>query len=259
MPWLRPCMHWHEMDMARMADRGVIFLHGWGLHGGIWSETAPMFAGLTPDLPGYGGTPAVSPYNVETLADALAATLPDGVAVCGWSLGGMVALALAARHPAKVARLVLVATNPVFVSRPDWSHGLAPHVLAEFARALAQDYRATLLRFLSLQARGGEQARKVIERLRGSVLLRGEPDAGVLADGLALLRDVDLRAATIQVECPVLVLHGAYDSLCPVAAAYWLVEHLPHARLALHDRAAHAPFLSHPDWFEAELRQFLYA
>jgi pimeloyl-[acyl-carrier protein] methyl ester esterase len=240
-----------------MTEAPLVYLHGWGLHGGIWSETAALLPGLTPDLHGYGDVAPVAPYTAETLADALAATLPDGAAVCGWSLGGMVALALAARHPHKVARLVLVATNPAFVSRPDWQYGLASDVLAEFTRALGEDYKATLLRFLSLQARGGEQARAVIERLRGSVFLRGEPAAEVLAAGLDLLRDVDLRAVVGQVRCPVLVVHGAYDMLCPLGAGRWLAENLPDARLALHERAAHAPFLSHPDWFAAELRGFL--
>lgn len=246
---------------SRVIEPTLIFLHGWGLHGGIWSETAPLFEGrficLAPDLPGYGEVASVVPYNAETLADALAATLPDAAAVCGWSLGGMVALALAARHPHKVARLVLVATNPAFVSRSDWPHGLASEVLAEFARSLDEDYKTTLLRFLSLQARGGDQARAVIERLRGSVFQRGEPAAATLAAGLELLRDVDLRDAVAQVSCPVLVVHGAYDTLCPVAAARWLADQLPDVRLALHERAAHAPFLSHPDWFAGELRNFL--
>ena len=240
-----------------MAELPLVYLHGWGLHGGIWSETAARLPGLTPDLPGYGDVTAVTPYNAETLADALAATLPDGAAVCAWSLGGMVALALAARHPHKVARLVLVATNPAFVSRSDWLHGLAPDVLAEFARALRDDYKATLLRFLSLQARGGDQARAVIEQLRGSVFLRGEPSAEVLAAGLDLLQAVDLRSVVGLVRCPVLVVHGAYDMLCPLGAGRWLAENLLDARLALHEHAAHAPFLSHPDWFMAELRGFL--
>lgn len=244
-----------------MADQALVFLHGWGLHGGIWSEVLPMFGEryvcLAPDLPGYGEVASVLPYNAESLADALAATLPDSATVCGWSLGGMAAMALAARYPHKVSRLVLVATNPVFLSRPDWPHGLAPGVLSEFARALGQDYKATLLRFLSLQARGGDQARSVIERLRASVFQRGEPTASTLADGLGLLRDVDLRDAVKQVQCPVLVVHGGYDTLCSVGAAHWLLEHLSDARLALHERAAHAPFLSHPDWFAAEMRCFL--
>jgi pimeloyl-[acyl-carrier protein] methyl ester esterase len=241
-----------------MAEHPLVYLHGWGLHGGIWAEMVAVLPGLTPDLPGYGAVPAVSPYSAESLADALATTLPDGAVVCGWSLGGMVALALAARHPNKVARLVLVATNPAFVSRPDWPHGLDPDVLAGFAQALGEDYKATLLRFLSLQARGGDQARAVIERLRASVFQRDEPSAETLAAGLDLLREVDLRAVAELVRCPVLVVHGAYDTLCPSQAGRWLAENLPDARLALHERAAHAPFLSHPDWFAAELKGFLY-
>lgn len=248
---------WRCVDCPNMNETPLFFLHGWGLHGGIWAETVASVPGLTPELPGYGESTMVRPYTIEALADALAATLPDAADICGWSLGGMVALALAARHPHKVSRLILVATNPAFVSRADWPYGLAPEVLAEFARSLNQDYKATLSRFLSLQARGGDQARAVVERLRASVLQRDEPSPESLAAGLELLRDVDLRDRVEQVRCPTLVVHGAYDMLCPIDAARWLAESLPDARLAAHERAAHAPFLSHPAWFVSELKRFL--
>lgn len=237
-----------------------VFLHGWGLHGGIWAETLAQLQlpGAAPDLPGYGQMPNVEPCTAEALADEVAASLAESVVLVGWSLGGMVALALAARHPGKVSRLVLVGTSPAFVQREAWPWGLDPAVLAGFAADLGRDYRATLLRFLSLQARGGDAARAVIGRLRDSVFARGEPAPETLAAGLTLLREVDLRYLAGQVRCPTLVLHGGYDTLCPADAGRWLAQAIPDARLALHDRAAHAPFLSHPEWFVDQVKAFLH-
>jgi pimeloyl-[acyl-carrier protein] methyl ester esterase len=234
----------------------TVFLHGWGLSGAIWSETVARVPGATPDLPGYGATPSVSPYTAETLADALAERIAAPVDLVGWSMGGMVALALAARHPDKVARLALVGTSPRFAVGADWPRGMAPDVLAEFARSLAADYRATLSRFLSLQARGGDAAREVIGLLRERMRAQPEPNPETLAAGLELLRAVDLRDQVERVVCPTLVVHGAHDSLCPAAAGAWLAEHLQNGRLALHEHASHAPFLSHPDWFAATLKEF---
>ncbi|TCS73394.1 carboxylesterase BioH (pimeloyl-CoA synthesis) [Sulfuritortus calidifontis] len=238
----------------------LTLLHGWGLHGGIWDAlraALPELAMHTPDLPGYGGSARVSPYTAEALADAIAPTLPDAGLLLGWSMGGMVALALAARHPQKVRALVLVATTPSYVNRTGWDKGLTPELLAGFAQGVQNDYRATLLRFLSLQARGGDAAREVIGRLRETVFARGEPDAAVLAEGLELLRAVDLRDVAGQVQAPTLVVHGGYDGLCLPQAGQWLAATLPNARLALQPKAAHAPFLSHPDWFVDELKGFL--
>lgn len=238
----------------------VVCLHGWGLHGGIWATLAEALPGrrvFTPDLPGYGGTAPVSPYTAEGLADALAAVMPPACAVVGWSLGGMVALAWAARQPRQVRALALVGSTPSFIRRPGWETGLDPAVLAGFAADLAADYRATLLRFLALQARGGEAARQVIGQLRATLFSRGEPDPAILAAGLDVLRQADLRGQVGEVACPALVVHGGHDTLCPAAAGRWLAAHLVDGRLALHDHASHAPFLSHPQWCAAQLREFL--
>lgn len=234
-----------------------VFLHGWGLGGAVWAESG--LAGVTPDLPGYGDTPSVHPYTAENLADAVAETIETPVQLIGWSMGGMLALALAARHPDKVTRLVLVGTSPAFVSRPDWPHALAPEVLADFAASLRRDARATLLRFLGLQAHGGEAVREVIGRLRACLFRRRLPAVEVLAAGLDLLREVDLRTHATAVRCPTLVVHGVHDGLCPAPAGRWLAAHIPGARLAMHADAAHVPFLSHPRWFAGQVGGFLHA
>lgn len=237
----------------------LVFLHGWGFNGGIWADVCRRLNKpcLAPDLPGYGTTPPVAPYTAETLADSLAAAMPFECVLVGWSLGGMVALAWAASRPEQIRALVLVSSTPVFVNRDDWTFGLEPEGVDAFARDLVQDYRTTLTRFLALQAHGAEAARAVIGHLRAQVFERGEPDPGVLAAGLELLRTVDLRGQVQKVRCPALVIHGEHDTLCSPAAGRWLAEHLPQARLALNARAAHAPFLSHPEWFDTTLTAFL--
>lgn len=238
----------------------LVLLHGWGLHGGIWADLRARLGArpvLTPDLPGYGENPSVTPYTAASLADSMAAAMPPACVAVGWSLGGMVALAWAARRPEQVRALVLVGATPAFVNRNGWTLGLEPEVLAGFAHDLSRDYRATLMRFLALQARGDEAAREVIARLRTRVFERGEPDPAVLAAGLDLLRTVDLRQQVKKVCCPTLIVHGGHDALCPAPAGRWLAEHLPQAGLALHAHASHAPFLSHPEWFANTLADFL--
>lgn len=209
------------------------------------------------DLPGYRGDPLPDPYTPESISDCLAEVCPTPCSVLGWSLGGMVALAWAARHPEQVKSLILVGTTPVFVNRPDWAFGLEAAVVDGFAKSLMQDTGATLRRFLALQARGGDEARSVIARLRTLLLAKPLPPSTTLAAGLKLLRAADLRPLVPKVRCPTLVVHGGHDALCPPQAALWLAQHLSTARLALHERAAHAPFLSHPAWFADTLLRFL--
>ena len=242
-----------------MTSLPMVFLHGWGLHGGVWAETANGLAGravLTPDLAGYGESAMCAPYQADALANRLAETMPDACIVVGWSMGGLVAQAWAARRPEQVRGLVLVGGTPAFVARPDWPYGLSADLLAGFAEALLADRHATLLRFLALQARGGETARAVIGRLRERLFERPEPGLETLRAGLDLLRETDLRALAATIRCPTLVVHGGHDTLCPLTAGHWLAEHLPDAELAVHPHAAHAPFLSHPDWFMDRLMTF---
>jgi len=239
----------------------LVLLHGWGMHGGVWQGMAEAlsrrFRVHLVDLPGYGGSAASTPYTLEPLARAVAAALPEKAHVCGWSLGGMVALTLARRFPQRVRRLVLTAGTPCFTTREGWAPAVAPAVFRDFARSLEGDYEGTLKRFLSLQARGGDDARGVIKRLREALFARGRPAAEVLRAGLDILLEADLRAEAGTVAQPVLLVHGDRDTLAPVGAAYWLADSLPEARLAVIAGAAHAPFLSHPQSFAEVVTGFL--
>lgn len=237
----------------------LVLLHGWGLHGGVWSALAARLAASfrlhVVDLPGHGRSLGAPLAGLDMLVDAVAEVTPAGAGICGWSLGGLVALRLAARRPAQVAALALVSTTPCFVRRHDWPHAMAPETLADFAQGLRTDAARTIRRFVNLNALGGPQARELTRELAALCLDRGEPSPAALAAGLAILRDTDLRADIGTVATPALVIHGGRDVLVPVGAGRRLAQALPMAQYVEIADAAHLPFVSHADRVAAALER----
>lgn len=245
----------------------LVMLHGWGMHGGIWGgaaeQLAQHFRVHCVDLPGYGRRVEKGEERREkgcslnSIADELSRCFAEPLNVCGWSLGGQVALRWAQRRPGQIKKLVLVASTPCFVQRADWHCAIAGEVLQEFASALEQNYLLTLKRFIALQIRGSENERELLQAMRKRLADGGEPDLAALREGLEILRDTDLRGELPQIAQPALVIAGERDTLTPSAASAYLAQTLPDARMAEIKGAAHAPFLSHPDEFVKQATGFL--
>ena len=240
----------------------LVLLHGWGLHGGIWDTLLPR---LTPhlritrvDLPGHGYSRALPmPASLPELARMVLDAVPTEAVWLGWSLGGLVALQASLTAPQRLRGLVLANSTPRFVTGPGWTEAMAPERLGEFASGLGQDYRETLLRFLSLQVQGEESARAALRQLRGSLFDRGEPDTASLAAGLALLQQSDLRARLKEVSVPTLLMAGTHDRLTPPGATEAMARAMTGVRLQVFPKSAHAPFISHPEAFSAALLEFV--
>lgn len=233
------------------AGAPVALVHGWGLNGAVWEAIAAALTGraavIVPDLPGCGRSRALpATYSLAQLAHDIDACLPAPATWVGWSLGGLVALTAARLFPARVRRLVLIGATPRFVQAADWPAGMPAAVMKQFAAGLAQDYRGTLQRFLSLQMGAEPAARETLRTLRERLFEHGEPQPAALEAGLALLQESDLRAELSHITQPALLIHGERDQLAPLAAAHYLRDHLPQARLQTVPLAGHAPFLSHP-------------
>ena len=148
------------------------------------------------DLPGHGHSPPIAPYSIALLAHEVAAAvaaLPDVAGappvVLGWSMGGLVAMEWARTRPDSMLGLVLSSSTACFVQRPDWPHAMAATTLAQFGDEFAASYRRTLLRFLTLQARGSEQGRAALAQLHDHLLDRGEPAPATLRAAFAFARD----------------------------------------------------------------------
>ena len=228
--------------------RTVVLLHGWGMHAGVFRELAgalsPEFATWAPDFPGYGGTPACAPYTLEQLVATISREAPERAHVLGWSLGAQVALMWARTTPQQVERLALIAATPCFAQRDDWMLAIDAQVLGAFSRAVMEDPRGALQRFISLQAQGDDHAKHVAKTLRAMLSARPLPERVALEHGLRMLHDVDLRGVLSDVRQQTLVIHGDRDELAPLAAGQYLARNLSRGTLHVVGGAGHAPFIS---------------
>lgn len=238
----------------------LVLLHGWAMHSGVFDPVADAlasrFAVHLVDLPGHGhNRDAALALALEPVVAELAQCLPRAL-WAGWSLGGLFALHAAATRPDAVAGLAMLCASPRFVRGEDWRLGMSPEIFRGFALGLRSDYRATLDRFIALEAFGSDDARGEMRALRNEVFARGEPAAHVLADGLELLESTDLRAALPTLSVPTLWLAGRRDRLVDPRAMRAAADMVPDARMVVVEHAGHAPFLTHADTVSAELAAF---
>lgn len=249
---------------VRGSGPDIVLLHGWGLNLRVWDSLGALleesFRVILVDLPGHGRsewnpkarTPAEQAWQVHSALEAIS----DRYHLLGWSLGGQIALDLAAAMPGSVDRLVLVAATPRFIAGPDWPQGMAASAIDRMATQLRTNYKRTVSEFLELQVRGSAGSEKALEELHASLFGHGEANPKALVAGLETLQSSDLRPLLSLVRAPTLVIAGQYDRVTLPAASRALADALPDARYVELRRGAHAPFLSHTAEFAALVTEF---
>lgn len=245
----------------------IVLLHGWGLNLRVWDGLVAAMRGrfrlITVDLPGHGRSPwsagRGTPAEQAWLVHSAVSRISHRYSLLGWSLGGQIALDLAAAMPASIERLILVASTPRFAAAPDWPHGMRPVALEKMAAQLRNDYHRTVDDFLELQVRGSSDGANVLAQLRSALFVHGEAQIAALEAGLDTLGTTDLRAGLPNVRMPTLVIAGQHDRITSPAASRFIAQTVPQGRYIEIRRAAHAPFLSHQLEVVRELNEFLKA
>jgi len=240
-------------------DLDLVLLHGWGLNAEVWRYTAerlaPHFRLHLVDLPGYGRSEGFGPMSIEEMADTVLAAAPQKAVWLGWSLGGLVASQIALSAPERVEKLITVASSPCFAAHDEWP-GIKSEVLHGFQHQLSEDFQRTVERFLALQTLGSDSARQDARMLKSVVLSQPMPSVEVLNGGLEILRQVDLRKALCQLSVPMLRIYGALDGLVPRKIVPLLDVLWPETESHIIEKSAHAPFISHPEAFCEQIKQF---
>ncbi|WP_169580560.1 MULTISPECIES: alpha/beta fold hydrolase [Microbacterium] len=220
----------------------VVLLPGMNCSADLWSECVAGDV-LYPEL---------TSTSIDGQVDSLLDRLPERFVLGGLSLGGIVAMALAARAPDRVRGLVLAATNakaPTDLQRRGWADWIRRLDAGETARDLQRSILPALLMPTS-----GETRPDLLER----TLAMGD------ATGEATLRNqlvmqgtrIDLRSRLGRICSPTLVVSGLRDPICPPSFHAELVEAIPDAKLMTLDTSHLVP-MEQPAAFGRLLRTWL--
>jgi pimeloyl-ACP methyl ester carboxylesterase len=234
----------------------MVFLHGAGFDHSVWALLARAFAYhgfgvLAPDFPGHGRSVGAPLSSIAALADWTAALIDAAglrtARLVGHSMGSLVALETAARHPAKVTALALIATAaPMRVSDDLLNAAKAnDHAAVDMIAIWGHGYRATL---------GGSQMPGLWMLGDGErVLERAAP--GVLFADLSACNDYrDALAAAAKVTVPSIVIQGSRDLMTPAKGGKAIAAAIASCRLTLLEGAGHMLMSERPDEVLAALR-----
>jgi malonyl-CoA O-methyltransferase len=239
----------------------VVLLHGWGCNREVWR---PLLVHLRPwanvtllDIP--GAAPGCGSVTVPGLPELLSSILdccPPQAVYLGWSLGGQLAIQLAARYPQRVQALITLCTNPRFVAADSWP-GMDANEFRAFTLSMSAQPATALQRFDTLQVTGSSRARGLLRQLRS---VRQLPPSDALLTGLAWLATLDASETLPSLDQPQLHFLAEQDALVPYTVRRCIESRIagkPAAQVQVLGHTSHLAPLEVPSLLAAAVKAFL--
>jgi pimeloyl-ACP methyl ester carboxylesterase len=250
----------------------VLMIPGLNSAASTWTETC---AALQPgvqchivQLPGFAGAPAVATDNFQLgMRDRLLAYLDDRQlaqpVVMGHSLGGVLALQMAAEKPGRMARLVIVDSLPFLAGlrgmSPEAARGMAAGMRQQMLGATQEQWEAGTRQGAGGMSRSPAHIERVITWGLAS-------DRATTAQAMSELWGEDLRPLLPRITAPTLVL-GAWAAYEPMGATLESTRGifeaqyagLKGAKVAMSQRGFHFLMWDDADWLVSEVKGFLAA
>ena len=238
----------------------LVLIHGYPFDHTLWERVAPQLTVdatvLTPDLPGFGGRPALAAEpSLDLMAEDIAAQMDshnlNNAIIAGMSMGGYVALAFAEKFPNRLNGLALIATQ---------------------ALADADEARKGRREMIAKVRSAGPEvaATAAIQKLFSTANVNNEglkryPTQGAATAGIegicwaleAMARRPDRSVLLEKLAVPSLVLHGTEDKFIPVERARQMALQLRDGEFVEVAGAGHALPIEAPEDCGAALRNLI--
>ncbi|STX51375.1 biotin operon repressor and biotin [Legionella busanensis] len=240
-----------NINKIGQGSKALVLLHGWGFDQRIWHALLPQlsknFTCYLIDLPGFGQSNLMHWDEFKT---QLLNYLPQQFAILGWSLGGLFATKFTIEAPQRITHLVNVTSSPFFVKDIEWP-GIERQTLERFFINLSCDPKKTTMEFIALQLKNFP-----LKNLNFK-LSEFSSSEEALTNGLFILANWDLRADLTKLKIQTCYMFGRLDAIVSRQLALRMQELYPYFNYILFQKAAHMPFITHPEEFIYELESFL--
>lgn len=248
-------LHYHVE--GRQDGLCLVFINSLGTDLRIWDEVVSHFGHrfrmVRYDKRGHGLSDCPSgPYSIRDHANDLAGLLTylkiKETILIGISVGGMIAMNLAARHPEIARALILCDTGTRIGTADMWNqriNTLRQDGMESLGDAILQRWFTTAF-----------AAQRPADYWGYYYMLTRTPVAGYTATCEAI-RDADLTDSARMIRTKTLILGGTEDMATPPDLVRELARTLPDARLELIEQAAHLPCIEQPEAMVAAIRRFL--
>ncbi len=239
----------------------LVLIHGLASSMGLWASLdQSQFEGveiISYDLRGHGASERATgahtlAKHVADLKGLLAALSISRATFAGLSLGGMIAMELAASYPDMVTDLALLDTTAMFPQATrDLFFELASSASFNGMPAITDKFMQ-----LSFTPRFMDANPKITATIRKGMLAS---DAASIAAALRMVAKIDLRQRLSAIQCPTLVLVGEQDQLTPPQLAGELAVGIKGAQLHVIAESGHASPVEQPQAVSALLAQLVKA
>lgn len=216
----------------------IVFLPGWGFKRSVWQSIIHQLNlpnMLICDLP----TP-LQHDDLNTIIRALNSQIPEQAIIVGWSLGGLLGIALCHAYPEKYKQLMLVASTPRFCADNDWD-GICNSDKAAFMHLANTKPLHLIKRFTHLICYPSID-RHLYLFLQKHVLDNWQ----TLYFYLNLLFNVDLRFQFNSLTLPISHVAGSHDAIIKPSVTSSVIQ-----------GAGHGLIFTHTDIFISHLKAFI--
>lgn len=231
------------------ATQRVVLIHALAMVAEFWEATVqalgPEWEVLAVDCRGHGasGKPA-GPYSVELMADDIAAVMDhagwDSAVVAGASMGGCVAMAVAARHGARVRGLGLIDTTA-------WYGADAPTAWEERGQKAVSGGMAALIGFQKTRWVSESFLEEHPDIVQTAIDIFTANDVPAYLETCRMLGRADVREALASFTMPVAIMVGEEDYATPIAMSEALTAAIPGARMRVVPGARHMTPMEVPE------------